>query len=145
MKNVVIGLFLLAFVTTGCATLGPIQQSDIRDAIRIAVVLYIDGDAEKAAEVMAVVEKSREEISLLEKVTITEAALRVRQNILWDELEASEIIIIEAIISRVENAILAEIRNSKIPPDKLVLLYNVFDWIEDAAAFSQLHAADFRK
>jgi len=80
-----ITLFTLSFaLLTGCGTLTLSQTSDIRTTVRLATVLYINDDQEKAEDVLFVVEETRRDL------------------------------------------------NSLLPPDKLVLIGNVLDWVEDA-------------
>jgi len=79
-----------------------------------------------------VVEETRRDINSLQAVSIAKVADFVRENILWQELTPLEAVAAEGLITRLEMAIANEIRNAELPPDKLVLIGNVLDWVEDA-------------
>jgi len=124
---------LLSFaLLTGCGTLSLSQTSDIRMTVRLATVLYINDNQERAEDVLFVVEETRRDLNSLESVSISKVADFVRENILWQELTPLEAVAAEGLINRLELAIQNEIREAELPADKLVLVRNVLDWIEDA-------------
>jgi hypothetical protein len=128
-----ITLFTLSFaLLTGCGTLTLSQTSDIRTTVRLATVLYINDDQEKAEDVLFVVEETRRDLNSLQAVSVSKVADFVRENVLWQELTPLEAVAAEGLITRLEMAIANEIRNAELPPDKLVLIGNVLDWVEDA-------------
>jgi hypothetical protein len=129
------GLFLTA---TGCATLNYLQAGDIKTAVRIATVLYVDNDPEKAADVLYVITETRKDIDKYEEISIAKVTDYVRENIVWTKLEPLEAIAAEAVIARIAAAINNEITHAQIPPDKIVLVHSVLDWIEEAILLSQL-------
>jgi hypothetical protein len=133
MKHLlIISSLLLSSFLIGCGTLTLSQTSDIRTTVRLATVLYISDDQERAEDVLFVVEETRRDINSLQAVSIAKVADFVRENILWQELTPLEAVAAEGLITRLEMAIANEIRNAELPPDKLVLIGNVLDWVEDA-------------
>lgn len=100
--------------------------------VRLATVLYINDNQERAEDVLFVVEETRRDLNSLESVSISKVADFVRKNILWQELTPLEAVAAEGLINRLELAIQNEIREAELPADKLVLVRNVLDWIEDA-------------
>ena len=144
MKKIIESILLVLIgvgigISTGCATLNYLQQGDIKTAIRIATVLYVDNDPEKAEDVLYVVRKTREDIDEYQEITIAKAAQFVRANVVWSKLKPLEAIAADTVISRVEAAIDHEIKHAQIPPDKVVLVRNVLDWIEEAVVLSQFY------
>lgn len=144
MKKIIESVLLVLIgigigISTGCATLNYLQQGDIKTAIRIATVLYIDNDPEKAEDVLYVVRKTREDIDEYQEITISKAAQFVRANVVWSKLKPLEAIAADTVISRIEAAIDHEIKHAQIPPDKIVLVRSVLDWIEEAIILSQFY------
>jgi hypothetical protein len=136
LKTIIIALLLS--LNTGCSTLNYIQTSDVKTAVRIATFLYVDDDPKKAADVLYVIDKTREDIELYKEISISKAIEYVKANVLWEELKPIEAIAAEAIIDRIGVAIDNEIKHAQIPPDKIVLVHNVLDWIEESIILSQL-------
>lgn len=121
-----------ALLFTGCASLDLQTKQDIRTTVRIATVLYINDDPERAEDVLFVVRETRDDINSLETVSIAKAADFVRENIIWQELSPLEAVAVEGLLARLQSAIRDEIEYAEIPPETLVLVRDVLDWIEDA-------------
>jgi len=129
---------LILISSAGCATLSNIkvQKRDLNSAVKVAVVLYIKGDTNKAQSIIKLVQKTRADIGSVETISISGAAEFVRKNIVWRKLKPAEALVADMVINHVEAAIDAEIRNAQIPPDTLVLVHSVLDWVEQAAQLS---------
>mgnify|MGYP001127093323 CR=1 FL=1 len=121
-----------ALLFTGCASLDLQTKQDIRTTVRIATVLYINDDPERAEDVLFVVRETRDDINSLETVSIAKAADFVRENIIWQELSPLEAVAVEGLLARLRSAIREEIEYAEIPPETLVLVRDVLEWIEDA-------------
>lgn len=128
---------ILLGLTTGCSTLNYFEKGDVQTAIRITVVMYVDGHPEKANDVLKVIQKTRADLAIAQEITISKAAMFIRKNIVWNKLEPWQAIAVDALIVKVENAIDSEIQFSQIPPDKIVMVDTVLGWIEDAVVFAQ--------
>jgi hypothetical protein len=131
-----IGIGITTFSSTGCATLNYLQYGDVKTAVRIATILYIDNDVQRAEDVLYVIRETRKDIDQYQEITIAKAGEFVRTNIVWTKLDPIEAIAAEIVISKIEAAINNEIKHAQIPPNKLVLVRDVFNWIEDAAILS---------
>lgn len=124
---------LLSFaLLTGCGTLSLSQTADIRTTVRLATVLYVNDNQERAEDVLFVIEETRRDLNSLEAVSIAKVGDFVRENILWQKLTPLEAVAVEGLIDRIQLSIRSEIENAELPADKLVLVRNVLDWIEDA-------------
>lgn len=137
LTGILTSVFL--FSTVSCATLNVLEQADIKTAVRIATVLYVDSDPQKAEDVLFVINETRKDISEYQEITIAKATEFVRQNIVWKNLKPIEALAADAVITRISAAIDYEIAHAKIPPNKIVLVHNVLDWIEEAVVLSQFY------
>ena len=139
MKKLLSMLCLAVLViSTGCATLQNVHRSDIKSVVRISTILYVGDSPQKASDVLYVIQETREDINVLDEVSIETVSEYVRENVVWQELRPIEAVTVEALISRIERSIKEEIRTAAIPLDTMVLVNDVLDWISEAVMLSQL-------
>jgi len=118
---------------TGNKSLKFFQSGDVKTAVRISTMLYIDNDPAKADSVISVMRKTRASVDEHKEITIAKAAEEVRSNIVWNKLEPVEALIAEAAILKIEAALANEIKHAHVSSNKVVIVHNVLDWIKDSA------------
>ena len=132
MKSIAILIFAL-FISTGmgCASFGQ-NQDAAKLATQYATLKVIDGDAERAARISAVIADTLE---VLDNSAITVAAVEsaVREQIEWSELDPADTLLANALIESVRIELEARVGSGALDEEQTVRVRAVLMWISDAA------------
>lgn len=135
---------LAAVLLSGCAVLdwGGENVDTAELAVKAGTLRYIESDAEdrgaRAAAVVDVIERVRKQVDSEAEATVEEIEDRVREEIAWDELELSEQLVVDRLVSRVRGEMQARVESAEgISDEDRVRVLSVLDWAADAAAMYQ--------
>ena len=105
-----------------------------KSAIQYATLKYIDGNNERAEEILVVTGDVRKAFNESEfEVTVNQLVLSVRASINYSKLSPSEVVAVNTILTMARAQIDKDIREGKLDPDALTAPPLVIDWIEEAA------------
>lgn len=136
MSRSVTWLFLplLALLVSGCSFLQSIEPDTKQLAVQYATLKVIDGDADKAARVVELVQEGRDYVQSDASVSVAALYEGVRDRINWQSLDPADRILVEAILTRARERLRDEIGVGLLDPDQQLKVLTVLDWIEAAAS-----------
>lgn len=127
----------LALAFAGCSFLQSIEPDTKQLAVQYATLKVIDGDSDRAARVVDLVQEGRQYVESGASVTVAALYEGVRDRIDWQSLDPADRILIEAILTRARERLREEIGVGLLDPDQQVKVLTVLDWIEAAASGHQ--------
>lgn len=109
------------------------EEFAVRSAIQIATVEVIDGDAERADQVVAIASQARELVAGDATAALDAVEQRVRDEIQWDALSPTEQQVASDLVELVRAELEARIDGGTLDPGDRVAVRTVLDWIIEAA------------
>jgi hypothetical protein len=139
MKMMTAMLAMLAIVAlSGCALLQDVDPNSKRLAIQYATLKVVDGDQDKAARVLELIERGRQYLNDEESITIAAIDGSVRELIRWDNMDNADRILVDNILLTARKRLMEEIGAGILDTDQKEKVLIVFNWVEESISNARL-------
>lgn len=126
-------VFLVFLVAAGCATLAE-QDARLELATKYATLKVIDETDVTAEQVRERVEAIRLIVEADTQVAVSHLAQQVRQSINWDEMDAADQLLLDAVLMEAELRLVEVVGDGLLDDQGKVAVGTLLDWIDEAAA-----------
>jgi hypothetical protein len=129
-------VFLIFLVMAGCATLTN-QDARLELATQYATLKVIAETDVTAEQVRERVEAIRLIVEADTQVAVHNLAQQVRQSISWDELDAADQLLLDAVLMEAELRLVEVVGDGLLDDQGKVAVGTLLDWIDEAAAIAE--------
>lgn len=142
MIRMILTAVLAAFLVTGCEALRTVAETGAehaevsRLAVKAGTLKYIEAEDDRSArasEVQAFIERARERVDAEAESTVDALADRVRDEVRWDELEMSEQLLVDELITAITETLREKMGEGPLTEEDRLRIKAVLDWAHEAA------------
>ena len=133
-----IPLILLVFVSSGIASCAFIEErpETVRLIVQAATLKVIDGDPDKAARVVEIASDVRRISSATPELTVSALITTVRGLIKWGDLEAEQVLLVEALLLELQYRLEDRLGPEPLPEQLRLTVNQITTWIIDTASIA---------
>lgn len=124
---------ILALSLMGCSVLSTVSEDRNQIAVQYATLKAMESDSVDGNRVVELVTQAREYVSAGESVAVSALASAARERLSESGLSPADKILIDAILTRAQARLEAEIGEGLLSEDQRLQLLTVLEWIESAA------------
>lgn len=127
---------ILALALTGCSVLSTVAEDRNQLAVQYATLKVMESDSVDGDRLVELVTQAREYVDTGESVAVSTLAAAARERLAESGLSPADKILIDAILTRAQARLEAEIGEGLLTGEQRVQLLTVLGWIEAAAGGS---------
>lgn len=124
---------ILALSLMGCSVLSTVSEDRNQLAVQYATLKVMESDSVSGDRIAGLVADAREYVSAGESVAVSALASAARERLNESGLSPADKILIDAILTRAQARLEAEIGEGLLSEDQRLQLLTVLEWIESAA------------
>lgn len=137
MKSVLIALFIgfaTTFMLMGCSTLSGLTEDDrAKFAFQYGALKVIDGDADRADRLAALIDKAQVHIEEGAEVSISFLESELKEQIEARDYAPEDKLLFYTAIAEARNRLIDRVGEGALNSDQRLQLLTVLNWMKDAA------------